>query len=144
MKKLKKIIVGIDVFASSDDVLKRALMIAKENKAELFIVHAIEMPWIKIADYFDSKVLVIDKKNIKKELEKKIRVLNKGFKVPCSVFIREGVSDDVILYEAKLLKADMIVIGSNTKSKKRRSTLMGNVSFWWSDYCRYSIYAALS
>ena len=49
MKKLEKIIVGIDVFASSDDVLKRALMVAKENKAELYIIHAIETPWIKIA-----------------------------------------------------------------------------------------------
>lgn len=123
MKRLEKIVVGVDVFASSDDVLKRALMIAKENKAELFIVHAIEIPWIKIANYFDSKELVIDKENIKKEIEKKIQILSKDFKVPYTIFIREGTADDVILYEAKLFKADMLVIGSHTKSKKRRSTL---------------------
>lgn len=122
MKKLKKIIVAIDVFAKVDDVLKRALIVAKENEAELFIVHAIDIPWISIADYFDSKEIVIDKKSIKKEIEKKLEVLNID-NVPYSIFVRKGDPDDVILYEAKLLKADMIVIGSHIKSKSRRNIL---------------------
>ncbi len=123
MKKLKKIIVAIDVFAKTDDVLKRALMLAYENEAELLIVHAIDIPWISIADYFNSKEVVIDKKIIKKEIEKKIQVLNVDNSVPYSIFLRKGDPDDVILYEAKLLKADMIVIGSHIKSKYRRGIL---------------------
>lgn len=35
MKKLQRIVVGINIFAKSSNVLKRALSIAEENKAEL-------------------------------------------------------------------------------------------------------------
>ncbi len=67
MKKLKRIIVGLDVFEKSDNVLKRALILANENKAELFIVHAIPTPWLAIPSYFGSKDIVIDKKSITKK-----------------------------------------------------------------------------
>jgi len=38
--------------------------------------------------------------------------------VPYSIVVKEGDADDILLYESKLLKADMIVIGVYTKSKK--------------------------
>lgn len=34
-----------------------------------------------------------------------------------SIFVREGDADDVLLYKSKLFRADMIIIGANTKSK---------------------------
>ena len=118
MKKLKRIIVGIDVFAKSNNVLKRALMVAKENKAELFIVYAVQTPWFSVPSYFGSKEIVIDKEGIAKKIGKKIKALNRDDKVPYTVFVKEGKPSDIILYESKLLKADMIVIGANTKGKK--------------------------
>jgi nucleotide-binding universal stress UspA family protein len=118
MKKLKRIIVGIDVFAKSNNVLKRALMVAKENKAELFIVHAVQTPWFSVPSYFGSKEIVIDKEGIAKKIGKKIKALNRDDKVPYTVFVKEGKPSDIILYESKLLKADMIMIGANTKDKK--------------------------
>ena len=118
MKKLKRIIVGIDVFAKSNNVLKRALMVAKENKAELFIVYAVQTPWFSVPSYFGSKEITIDTKGITKKIEKKVKALNRDDKVPYSILVREGDADDILLYEAKLLKADMIVIGANTKGKK--------------------------
>ncbi len=119
MKKIKRIIVGIDIFAKSDNVLKRALMVAKENKAELFIIHAVQTPWFSVPSYFGSKEIVIDKEGITKKIGKKIKALNPDAKVPYTVFVKEGKPSDIILYESKLLKADMIVIGAHTKSKKR-------------------------
>jgi len=119
MKKLKRIIVGIDVFERSNNVLKRALMVAKQNKAELFIVHAVKTPWFAVPSYFGSKEITIDIKGITKKIEKKMKTLNKNNKVSYSVIVREGNADDILLYESKLLKADMIVIGANTKDKKK-------------------------
>jgi len=64
MKKLKRIIVGIDIFEKSNNVLKRALMIAKQNKAELFIVYAVQTPLFSVPSYFGGKELTVDIKGI--------------------------------------------------------------------------------
>jgi len=119
MKKIKRIIVGIDIFAEGSNVLKRALMIAKRNKAELFLVHAVQTPWFSVPSYFGSKEVSIDIVAITKKIEKKIKALNKESKVSYSILVREGEAADILRYEAKLLKAEMIVIGANTKSKKK-------------------------
>jgi nucleotide-binding universal stress UspA family protein len=119
MRKIKRIIVGIDIFAKSNNVLKRALMVAKQNKAELFLVHAVQTPWFAVPSYFGGKEITVDTKGITKKIEKKIKALNKDDKVPYSVVVKEGAADDILLYESKLLKADMIVIGANTKNKKK-------------------------
>lgn len=123
MKKLKRIIVGIDILAKTDNVLKRAFMLAKENKAELYIVYAVRTPWFSLPDYFGSKEIVIDKKGIKKRIEKKIKALDTDAKVSYFVLVKEGDPDDIMLYESKLLRADMIIIGSHSKSKTKKSIL---------------------
>ncbi len=119
MKKIKRIIVGLDIFAEVDNVLKRALMVAKRNKADLFLIHAVQTPWFSVPSYFGSKEISVDIEGITKKIEKKIKALNKEYKVPYTILVREGDADDILRYEAKLLKADMIVIGANTKSKKK-------------------------
>jgi len=119
MKKIKRIIVGIDIFSESNNVLKRALIVAKRNKAELFLIHAVQTPWFSVPSYFGSKEISVDIEGITKKIEKKIKALNKEYKVPYSILVREGEADDILRYEAKLLKADMIIIGANTKSKKK-------------------------
>ena len=119
MEKLKRMIVGLDIFAKSNNVLKRAMMVAKENKAELFIVHAVETPWFSVPSYFSGKEVTVDIKGITKKIEKKTKAVNRDYKVPYSVIVREGNADDILLYESKLLKVDMVVIGANKKSKKK-------------------------
>jgi nucleotide-binding universal stress UspA family protein len=123
MKKLKRIVVGLDVIEKSNNVLKRALSIANENKASLLIVHAVRTPWLATPSYFGSKDIGIDKERITKKIEKKIKTLNREFNVPCFVFVKEGNADDIILYESKLNQADMIVIGGHSKSKGRKGFL---------------------
>ena len=119
MKKLKRIVVGIDVFAESNNVLKRAFMMAKQNKAELFIVHAVQAPWFSVPSYFGNKEITVDTKGITKKIEKKIKAADKDTNVLYSILVKEGAADDILRYESKLVKADLIIIGANTKNKKK-------------------------
>lgn len=120
MKKLKRIIVGLDIFEKSNDVLNRALALASEHKADLFVIHAIKTPWLSVPSYFGSKDVGIDKESIARKIEKKIKILNKDTKVSSYVFVKEGNEDDIILYESKLNQADMIVIGRHSRAKGRK------------------------
>ncbi len=113
----------MDVFEKSDNVLKRALTLANEHKAELFVVYVVQLPWLDIPSYFSSKEIGIDKKTINKKIEKKIKTLNTDSKVPCYVSIKEGDTDDAILNESKLHKADMIIIGAHSKAKGKKRFL---------------------
>lgn len=117
MNKLKRIVVGIDTSKNSDNVLKRALMIARENEAELFVVHAVETPWLSVPSYFGSKDLVIDTEKISKTIEKKIKALNTGNKVSYFIYVKEDDADELLLYAAKWSKADMMVLGAHSKTK---------------------------
>ncbi|GIT97847.1 universal stress protein [Sulfurovum sp. TSL1] len=123
MKELKRILVGLDVIEKSNHVLKRALSVANEHKADLFIVHAVQTPWLGVPSYFGGKDIEIDKENITKSIEKKIKLLNREFKVNCFVFVREGNPQDIILYESKLNQTDMIIIGAHSKAKGRKGFL---------------------
>ena len=117
MKKLKRIVVGLDISEKSDNVLKRALIIARENEAELFIVHAVETPWLSVPSYFGSKDLVIDTEVISKTIEKKIKALNTDNKVPYFIYVKEDDADELLLYAGKWTKADMMVLGAHSKTK---------------------------
>lgn len=119
MEKLNRIVVGIDILEKSNNVLKRAFLVAKENKAELFIVHAVQTPWFSVPNFFGGKEITIDIKGITKKIEKKVKRLNKDNKVPYFIVVKEGDADDILLYESKLLKADMLVLGASTKGKKK-------------------------
>jgi nucleotide-binding universal stress UspA family protein len=123
MKKLKRIVVGIDISEKSDHVLTRALNLANEQKADLFVVHAVRTPWLSVPSYFGSKDIGIDTEGITKKIEKKLKTLNKESKVSCFVLVKEGNAEDIILYECKLLRADMILIGAHSKRKGRKGIL---------------------
>ena len=118
MKKVKRIIVGVDIYAKANNVLKRAFMLAKRNKAELFVVYAIQTPWLSVPSYFGSKDVTVDIEGTRKKIDKKIKSLNMKNKVPYTILIKEGAAHDVLEYESKLVKADMIIIGANTDDKK--------------------------
>ncbi len=123
MKELKRVLVGLDVTEKSNNVLKRALSIANEHKADLFIVHAVPTPWVGVPSYFGGKDIAIDHESIANSIEKKIKTLNREFKVNCFVFVKEGNPHDIILYESKLNKIDMIVIGAHSKKKGKKGFL---------------------
>jgi len=121
MKKLERILVAIDVYANPDNVLKRAFMLARENKAELYIVQAVQVPMFSVPDYFGSKNVEVNIKGIKEEIRQKIKSLNVSSDVTYHTFVKEGNPDDIILYESKLIRAEMIVIGAYAKSKGKKN-----------------------
>jgi len=123
MKQLKRIVVGIDISEKSDNVLKRALIIARENEAELCIVHAVETPWLSVPSYFGSKDLVIDIEGIKKKIDKKLKTLNTDNKVSYMTYVKEDDADSLLLYAEKWFKADMIMLGAHSKTKGRKRFL---------------------
>ncbi|RLA67050.1 MAG: hypothetical protein DRQ78_03275 [Epsilonproteobacteria bacterium] len=123
MKKIKRILVGIDVFDKSNAVLKRAFMLAEEHNASLTFVYAAQVPWLSVPSYFSSEALDLDREGIQKKLEKKITNSKVSAKVPYTIFIKEGNTDDIILYEAKLIKAELIIIGAHSKSKGLKNFL---------------------
>ncbi len=134
MKNIKRILVGIDVFDKSNLVLKRAFMLAEEHNASIYLVHAVQVPWLSLPSYFASDALDIDSKGIEKRFNKKIRISKVSTKVKYSIFIKEGPAEDVMLHEAKLLKADMIIIGAHSKSKGIKK-LLGTTAQKIADKC---------
>jgi len=71
IKKLKRIVVGIDIFSKSNIALERALMIAKNNNSELYIVHIVETPWLSLPSYFGGEEIMIDTQILKKKITTK-------------------------------------------------------------------------
>jgi len=118
MKTPKRIIVGIDAFAKVGNILKRAVCLAEECSSRLYVVYAVETPMLSIPSYFGSKGVTIDKEGIRKRIEKKMKKADPDAKVPFTVLVKEGNADDIILYESRLINADMIVIGANTKNRR--------------------------
>ena len=108
----------MDPYAQSNAVIKRAFMIAKEKGAELFIVYAVKIPWFETPDFFSLKYKFIDTDVIRKDIQKKIKRLKLPNGVDYTVFVKEGDPEDTVLYQAKLVNADMIIIGAHTKTKK--------------------------
>lgn len=121
MSKLERIVVAIDIFANAENILKRAFMLADENEASLYIVQAIEAPLFAIPDYFGSKKVSVDTVSINDKIENLIKVSGLEDNVPYQIFVKEGSAEDVILYEAKLLNAQMIVMGAHNKSKNKKN-----------------------
>lgn len=121
MKKIKRILVAVNVFANCDDVLKRAFMLAQENKATLYIVQAIEVPLFSIPDYFSSKKVTLDTAGIKDRIDQKLKKLNINSDVPHHLFVKEGNAEDIILYESRLIQAEMIILGAHAKSKNKKN-----------------------
>lgn len=122
MKKPKRIVVGLNVFERSNHILKRALLTAKENDAELFFVQAIETPWFAVPDFFGSKNIVVDTKAIEEKIEHKIEKFNTE-NVPYTILTKEGNPSDILLYESKLLKAHMIIMGSHAEAEENKYLL---------------------
>lgn len=120
MNQLERIVVAIDVFGNPQKVLRRAFMLAKENDASLYVVQAVETPLFAVPDFFSSKKVSIDIEGIKKKIEDAINEVGLGDDVTYQVFVKEGSADDIVLYEAKLLNAQMIVMGAHTKSKNKK------------------------
>lgn len=116
MSKFENIVVGIDISKFSIEVLKRAFLLAKEKDAKLTVVHAIDPNW------FESFFSTVDEKDtkgkIKSKIIEKIKKANIN-SVDYSIIVKKKDPEKLVVDSAKKLKADLIVVGANTKNDSK-------------------------
>lgn len=111
MQPMQQILVATDRSAMAKEALKRAIDVAKEKDAQLFIIHVIEPPFIE-SPYLKP----IDDNEIKNAITDEIDSLNTRHKLEYNLFIEHGNVADIIVYKAKQLEADLIVVGCHGKA----------------------------
>lgn len=109
---IKNIIVGIDSSNIASEVLKRAFLISKEKDVHLTVIHVIETTLLET--FFTNKNSDEVKQEITIKIAQEVQKLNQ-FNANVSIEVTLGVASDEIIQKAQALKADLIVIGANSK-----------------------------
>lgn len=110
MQNVNRILVAIDRSSMAGEALKRAIIIAKEHKAKLFIIYVIESPLI--ASPF---VHSIDENALKKELIVKINKLTSHENIEYLFFMEVGSVASSIALKVKSINIDLLIIGTHGK-----------------------------
>jgi nucleotide-binding universal stress UspA family protein len=130
----KKILVPTDFSVYADNALKQALDIAKQNKAKLFLFHAIDDGFQQCAvDYCldEGSVQKIYKesiKNAKDKLDQEVKkITDKNSKIEIVYDAKRGIPYEEILKEQEEKGIDLIVIASHGKTGILKNLLGGVV-----------------
>ena len=110
----RHMLVAIDLHPTCDKIiLDRAHQLAKENKATLSVVHAVEH--INAYGVAQAYPAVIDLEGeMRKEAKKQLDQLAKKFGIAeAQQYVEVGSPKVVILDKAKQLNADLIIVGSH-------------------------------
>ncbi|WP_345976991.1 universal stress protein [Sulfurimonas sp. HSL3-7] len=119
---LNNIVAAIDTSVMADEVLKRAILLAKKENAQITVLHSIDIP------LFDKPFgNVDDEANIKGKIAEKMDALNSEAKVDYFVTITRGNPSDEIVYEANRLQSDLIIIGAHGR-QSIRDTFFGSTA----------------
>jgi universal stress protein A len=124
----RRILVGTDFSPASEPALEEAINLAKQNRAELLIAHATELPntlGFLPQESYDRWVT-----DSRAAAEEQIRVLiEKARKegVHCHALILIGLPDTIIIDAAQRLHVDLIVIGTHGRRGISR-LFMGSVA----------------
>jgi universal stress protein A len=120
VKHVKRILYATDFSLASEPALEDAIDLAKQNSAELLVVHVIEPVRYVAGEEFGGPELYVKLEEItdqnaqasmKKLLEKVER-----FKVKAKSLLLKGIAHEQILNAAESSKADMIVIGTHGRT----------------------------
>ena len=114
MKEVKTILVAIDYSAMAQEALKRAISIAKDKDAQLIVMHVVEPPFIE-----SPFLKLVDKDEIRQDLENNIDELNKEANVKYFLFVESGLAVDIIARKVETTKTDLLVIGTHGKDDIR-------------------------
>lgn len=115
MKKLNTLLAAINMSDLDDEVIKRALLIAKENDAQLNFVYAIDIPVMDIEISSESFKKSIYKESIKQELVQKINAVNESKNLEYFIHITIGDAFPDIIHVAHKTHSELIVLSSNSK-----------------------------
>ncbi len=122
MAVLHNIIAAVDTSIMAEEVLKRAIALAKDEEAQITILHCIDIPMVdKLFGDVNEEDL------IKQKLIEKMDALNSGDSVEYFVTIVRGKPSDAIVYESEKLQSDLIILGAHGK-KSIKDTFFGSTA----------------
>jgi universal stress protein A len=116
---IQKILVPTDFSPQSDAALDYAAALAAAMKAVVHLVHVVEEPFMG----GDWELYVRDAQEIRERLDAEARSRLaataggvEARNVPVTAELRHGSAVDVIIYDAKAVGADLIVMGTHGRS----------------------------
>lgn len=122
MAVLHNIIAAIDTSAMADEVLKRAISLAKEEKAQVTVLHSIDIP------LFDKPFGdVSGEEAVREKIAAKMDALNTEAAVEYFITLTRGKPSDEIVYESEKLQSDLIIIGAHGK-ESIKDTFFGSTA----------------
>jgi universal stress protein A len=120
----KNILVAIDLSEHNEKVLEKAKVLSERLGAKLFLIHAVEpLPVMDYAFMLTEEML----QKILADTTIKIHQRGKHYGVPESQqYVELDFAKSAILNKANEIKADLIIVGSHTKTTLVR--LLGSIA----------------
>jgi len=116
MKRFRRILVATDFTESSEEAVKEAVEMARENGAELLIAHAYARPNATQADAVAAGVYEEWDQNLRGEIEQRLRPLVENARrrlVNARFLALAGTPHRAIVEAAEENRADLVVIGTS-------------------------------
>lgn len=120
MSRHRRILHPTDFSSASGAAFKRAIALAKADKAQLLIVHVLAPPMpISGEGYMPPNLYEDLEASARKYAERKLAALQvkaRAAGVRASTLVLEGVSHEQIVRAAKSKKSDLVVIGTHGRT----------------------------
>lgn len=132
MKRIRRILHGTDYSKASERALQEAVGFAKQNDAEMLVVHVIQpvVPYVAGEDIGAAELYVKLEESTKQEAQRSMDKLMQRLErlgVKAKSLLLRGIPADQIVKAAKNRKADMIVIGTHGRTGLSK-LFMGSVA----------------
>jgi len=132
MAAIKKILVPTDFSKFSDNALKQAIEMAKQNKGKIYLFHVSPNIRLYAGDYWFDPAIVMDLEQKSMQyaqdmMQKQIRKVVKSSDVGIVYDVRKGNPYQEILKEEKDKKIDLIVIATHGQTGLK-DYLLGSVA----------------
>jgi nucleotide-binding universal stress UspA family protein len=132
VKRIRRILHATDYSKASERALQEAVDFAKQNNAEMLVVHVIQpvVPYVAGEDIGAAELYVKLEESTKQEAQRSMDKLMQRLErlgVKAKSLLLRGIPADQIVKAAKNRKADMIVIGTHGRTGLSK-LFMGSVA----------------
>ncbi len=131
MKSIKKILYATDYSKASARAFDEAVKLAKQNRAELLVVHVVEpTPYVAGEEFASAEIYAKLDDMAKRDAQSamtKLMLRLKKLRIKAQSLLLRGSAREQIVKAAKSKKADMIVIGTHGRTGLSK-LFMGSVA----------------
>jgi universal stress protein A len=133
-ESIKKIILATDFLESSKDAGRRALLLAHAYKAELIVLHVLDInEWNFPTHYFYTEEgfdkLAEGQAQVRQQRKDALKELTDTFNLDAEAICTEGDPGHEIIRVAEKRNADLIVLGTHGQTGWNRFTIGAVVAF---------------